>query len=254
MSERPISVDRDLFEILSGGEKRGAGLAEMLWGLLPLTGRTLDVGVGAGVVADAVGADEAMDRRDRHVADRLRRAFRRLMGAAARADARALPFATASFDAAYLVWLQIVPDHQVIAEVARVLRPRPAGGGHRPPTSGDDDEIGAVEARLDALHPWREGPADMALRAAAGLKLVARRQWTIPVEQAPEEAARGIEAYDLATLWALDDDLVDKAQAEATCATVAGAAGTAPRATGRLPAAGVRAHLGPGGRRRLTER
>ena len=220
MSERPFSVDRDLFEILRGGEKRGAALAETLWDLLPLPGRTLEVGVGAGVVADAVGADGRWIAGVDLSPVRLRRAFRRLMGAAARADARALPFATGSYDAAYLVWLQIVPDHQVIAEAARVLRPRGrlvvVTGPH---TSGDDDEIGAIEARLDSLHPWREEPADMALRgSAAGLKLVARRQWVIPLEQAPEEAAQGIEARDLATLWALDDNLVDKARAEATTA------------------------------------
>jgi SAM-dependent methyltransferase len=218
MSERPTSVDRDLFEILRGGGKRGAALADVLWEHLPLEGRTLDIGVGAGVVANAVGADGRWVAGVDMAPARLRRAFRRLMGAAARADARALPFATGSFDAAYVVWLQILPDPPVIAEAARVLRP----GGRLvivtgPHTSRPEDEIGAVEAGVDALHPWREEPADVALRGvAAGLRLVARRQWVIPVEQSPEEAAEGIEGRDLATLWGLDPLTVDTAVTAAT--------------------------------------
>lgn len=220
MSERPISVDRDLFEILRGGERRGAALADVLWEFLPLEGRTLDIGVGAGVVADAVGADGRWVAGVDLSAVRLRRAFRRLMGAAARADATALPFATGSFDAAYLAWLQIVPEPAVIAEASRVLRPRGRlvviTGPHRSPP---DDEIGRVEAALDALHPWRARPGDITLRGVdAGLRIVARRQWTIDVEQSPDEAAQGIEARDLATLWTLDDAVADKARAEAVTA------------------------------------
>jgi SAM-dependent methyltransferase len=220
VSERPASVDRDLFEILRGGEKRGAALADVLWEHLPIAGRTLDIGVGAGVVADAVGADGRWIAGVDMSPVRLRRAFRRLMGAAARADARALPFATGAYDAAYVVWLQIVPDPPVIAEAARVLRP----GGRLvivtgPHSSGPDDEIGAVEAGLDALHPWQDVPADVALRGVtAGLRLVARRQWAIPVEQSPAEAAEGIEGRDLATLWGLDPRTVDNAIAAATTA------------------------------------
>jgi SAM-dependent methyltransferase len=218
MSERPASVDRDLFEILRGGERRGAALAGVLWEHLPLEGRTLDIGVGAGVVADAVGADGRWVAGVDMSPARLRRAFRRLMGAAARADARALPFATGSYDAAYLVWLQIVPDPPVITEAARVLRP----GGRLvivtgPHSSARGDDIGAVEAELDALHPWRAVAADVALRGvAAGLRLVARRQWAIPVEQTPEEAAQGVEGRDLATLWGLDPQIAATAIAKAT--------------------------------------
>ena len=51
----------------------------------------------------------------------------------------------------------------------------------------------------------------------------------IPLEQAPEEAAKGIEARDLATLWALDDNLVDKARAEATTALRSLAEPSVPR-------------------------
>lgn len=219
-SERPRSLDRDLFEILRGGERRGAALADLLWDLLPVEGRTLDIGVGAGVVADAVGADGRWIAGVDLSPVRLRRAFRRLMGAAAQADATALPFATGSFDAAYLAWLQIVPDPAVIAEAARALRPRGRlvviTGPHRSPP---DDEIGRVEAGLDALHPWKAQPGDTALRGvAAGLRIVARRQWTIDVEQSPDEAAEGIEARDLATLWAIDDALADQARAEAVTA------------------------------------
>jgi SAM-dependent methyltransferase len=219
VSDRPLAVDRtdDLFEILRGGEARGAALAEVLWRYMPIVPRTLEVGVGAGVVATAVGSD------GRWVAGvdlspvRLRRASRRLMGAAARADAAALPFADGSFDAAYLVWLQIVPGPALVAEAARVLRPGGrlvvVAGRH---AVGPDDDVGAVEARLEGLHPWRERTTDVALRAAdAGLRLVARAQWTIAVEQAPEDAARGIERRDLATLWGVAPDAAARAAADA---------------------------------------
>jgi SAM-dependent methyltransferase len=233
MSDRPLAVDRtdDLFEILRGGEARGAALADTLWRYMPIVPRTLEVGVGAGVVASAVGAD------GRWVAGidlsplRLRRAFRRLLGAAACADATALPFPDGAFDAAYLVWLQIVPAPALVAEVARVLRPGArlvvVAGRH---AVAPDDEVGAVEARLEGLHPWRERPADVALQAAgAGLRLVARAHWVIAVDQAPEDAARGIERRDLATLWGLDPDEAAAASADAVAALRALPAPDRPR-------------------------
>jgi SAM-dependent methyltransferase len=225
MTDRPFAVDTtdDLFEILRGGERRGLALAETLWrhlGPAPRHHRTLEVGVGAGVVASAVQSD------GRWVAGvdlspvRLRRASRRLMGAAARADARALPFRSGSFDAAYLVWLQLVPDREVTAEVARVLR----RGGRLvlvtgPHEVGAGDEVGAVEDRLAALHPWKERPADVALRnASQGLKLVSRGRWALEVDQSPSDAARGLEGRDLARLWALPEDEAGAAIAGATAA------------------------------------
>jgi SAM-dependent methyltransferase len=208
MSDRPISVDRsaDLFAILRGGEARGLALAETLWRYLPLVPRTLEIGVGAGVVAAAVGSDGRWVGGVDVSHARLRRASRRLMGAAAQADAAALPVAGGSVDAVYMVWLQLVPGRAVVAEAARVLRP---GGRLVVVTgryeSGTGDEIGVIERRLDVVRP-RDRPADMTLRGtSAGLRLIERRDWVVALDQSPADAATGLEARDLAALWHLDD-------------------------------------------------
>ena len=225
MTDRPVAVDTtdDLFEILRGGERRGLALAETLWrhlGPARVDQRTLEVGVGAGVVASAVQSDGRWVAGVDLSTVRLRRASRRLMGAAARADAQALPFPAGVFDAAYLVWLQLVPDRQVTAEVARVLR----RGGRLvlvtgPHETAVGDEVGAVERRLAALHPWKERPADVALRnASQGLRLVSRSSWVLEVDQSPSDAARGLEGRDLAGLWGLGKAEGDDAIAAATAA------------------------------------
>jgi SAM-dependent methyltransferase len=207
MSDRPLSVDTsaDLFAILRGGEARGLALADTLWRYLPIVPRTIEIGVGAGVVAAAVGSDGRWIAGVDLSATRLRRASRRLLGAAARADAAALPFASGSIDAAYMVWLQLVPGPEVLAEAARVLRP---GGRLVVVTgryeSGPGDDIGAVERGLDPVRP-PDRPADVTTRGTrAGLRLVERRTWDVDVDQTPDDAATGLAERDVRRLWGLD--------------------------------------------------
>jgi len=109
-----ISFDRAaaIYDETRGGEKRGKLCAEALEPQLAISGLTLEIGVGTGLVAAAlqaggrcvVGVDISVQM--------LQRARSRKL-AVARADALALPFASGSVDAAYSVWvLHLVADQQ----------------------------------------------------------------------------------------------------------------------------------------------
>jgi SAM-dependent methyltransferase len=122
------SFDRaaERYDEARGGEKRGETFAAEIERHLPIDPNAviLEVGVGTGVVAAAlqrrgrsvIGVDIAMEM--------LRVALRRASGVV-RYDGWSLPFAGATFDAAYMVWvIHLVDDQQsLIREVARVLRP-----------------------------------------------------------------------------------------------------------------------------------
>jgi ubiquinone/menaquinone biosynthesis C-methylase UbiE len=112
------------YDATRGGESRGAQYAEVLDPYL-LPGKTLEVGVGTGVVALALGhlrrqvvgidISQAM----------LGRAQDRVAGTLVAGDAATLPFPDGCFENVYAVWvLHAVADPlAVLLEMGRVLRP-----------------------------------------------------------------------------------------------------------------------------------
>jgi SAM-dependent methyltransferase len=144
----------------------------------------------------------------------LRRARDRKL-AVARADALALPFASASVDDAYSVWvLHLVADPAaVLSEVMRVLRP---GGRYVTELTSiydrEHDDIALILREMD-LHlrggqPPRDDPKRIvALAERAGFRLVdiVERSTDVYLES-PLEATAGIEGRSFSKLWDLDAD------------------------------------------------
>jgi SAM-dependent methyltransferase len=129
MPDRPTSLvfDRiaDQYDDTRGGLARGVVYADALSPLFGHDGRTLELGVGTGVVAvelrgrgrDIVGVDLSEPM--------LYRAHERLGARVALADVQRLPLGDGSVDDAYACWvLHLVSDvAATLAEVRRVLRP-----------------------------------------------------------------------------------------------------------------------------------
>src|SRR5829696_5019861 len=120
-----VSFDRiaEHYDRSRGGAVRGLDFADRLvrW-MRP--GLSVEVGVGTAIVAEAL-ANRGCDVVGVDIsAEMLARARRRLGSCVARADAYELPFAEASVDNVYTVWvLQLVTDHlSYFREAARVLR------------------------------------------------------------------------------------------------------------------------------------
>ncbi|HZN15108.1 MAG TPA: methyltransferase domain-containing protein [Acidimicrobiales bacterium] len=119
-----INFDRiaDRYDATRGGDERGARVAEIIAGYLPRDEALVEIGVGTGLVAQAMGSgvigvdiSEAM----------LDLARPRVPGRLVRADAAALPFRDGAFAGGYGVWVfHLVEDPvAVLVEVRRVLRP-----------------------------------------------------------------------------------------------------------------------------------
>jgi ubiquinone/menaquinone biosynthesis C-methylase UbiE len=218
------------YDATRGGERRGDEFAAMLDARLPAgEGPILEVGVGTGVVAlglrtrgrAVVGVDLS--------AAMLKRAGGRLGPVVARADARALPVATASVAHAVSVWVIHAVDGpaSLFAEVARVLRP---GGRYLVcPTNRDAASdpitsiIGAMFERAAAVHPtWRPNVVDAArvldLASAAGLSgevvIIPSREW----ETTPAEQLRSIRDRVWPGLLGLDDRAFEDVTAPAVAA------------------------------------
>jgi SAM-dependent methyltransferase len=142
----------------------------------------------------------------------LRRARDRKL-AVARADALALPFASASVDDAYSVWvLHLVADPAaVLSEVMRVLRP---GGRYVTELTSiydrEHDDIGFILREMDLQLRGGQLPRDdpkrvVSLAQRAGFRLVEIVERTTDVFRAsPEQSAAGIERRDFCKLWDLD--------------------------------------------------
>jgi SAM-dependent methyltransferase len=174
-------------------------------------GRTLEIGIGTGIVAlplresgrDVVGIDISLPM--------LTRAHSRIGSRVAIGDALRLPVADASVDDAYSVWvLHLVADvRRVLEEVARVLRERGRYIVVTSPMLQPDDDVGALTW---AMQRSLRGPAQddplrvTALAAQVGLHLAeSRRIEQTDRSQTPAEVAELIERRVFSALWDLDE-------------------------------------------------
>jgi SAM-dependent methyltransferase len=212
----PTSFERiaHRYDETRGGEERGRHAAGILGGLLDRTRLALEIGVGTGLVADAltelghhvVGVDLSPGM--------AARAVDRMGPRVAVADARHLPLRGGSLDQAYSVWvLHLVGDlPAVLGEVARVLRP----GGRYAVIPGYGQDAGDPISRLflemwDALDPEGVRRDDEArlreLAPAARLRVaIALRAPDLRRQESPASVARNIEERVFSILWDVDDE------------------------------------------------
>ena len=173
----------------------------------------LEVGVGTGIVADALRVQAPQVDRLIGIdisAQMLALAGRRLPGRLVRCSAQHLPFPDQRFDAVIAVHiLHLVPDLNVaLAEATRVLRP---GGRmvaiHGEPAPPDDELSGATEA-LRVLRQTRSDSAAEVLVAAQalGLAIVAQHPARPRVARhSPADLAGLIGRRSWSFLWDLTD-------------------------------------------------
>jgi SAM-dependent methyltransferase len=208
-----VSFDRiaERYDETRGGEERAANFAaELAPQLAP--GPLLELGVGTGIVAQALGAHGRQPFGVDIAAAMLVRAHQRLGARIARYDGRSLPFRDAAFAAAYAVWvMHLVEDQEgLLREMARVLRP----GGRfviEPLNYPADDEIERITwPMLQTLLGERAGRDDLdrlsRLAASAGLLVVGRvpgQRLQLRVTAAQEVTK--IERRDSAIYWDLDE-------------------------------------------------
>lgn len=217
MADRPASLtfDRiaDRYDDTRGGLERGQVYAAAVEPLFAHHGRTLELGIGTGVVAvalrqrgrDVVGVDLSEPM--------LRRAHERVGSRVALADAQRLPFRDESVDDAYACWLlHLVSDvAAVLAEVHRVLRP---GGRLVVVTSrptefrADVDQLMAtMEFQLRGRAERQDHPERLALLAKK-VGFVVRPGGAVSATnrtQSPREQAESTEQRIYSSTWDIDD-------------------------------------------------
>ncbi|HEY6595011.1 MAG TPA: class I SAM-dependent methyltransferase [Asanoa sp.] len=203
----PFDRVADCYDATRGGDERGHAFADVLqpW-LAP--GRTLEVGVGTGLVAGALRA-RGLDVYGIDLAPAmLARAYGRLGPRVAVGDARRLPVRAGSCDTVtFPASLHVIRDTAAaLAEAVRVLRP----GGRvvvMGATAVDpaDDELAPVLAGLPA-DDRADRPATVATAAAAlGLRLVESREAHITeLATSPNALADDIEQRIWSQLWHVD--------------------------------------------------
>lgn len=179
--------------------------------------RVLEIGVGTGIVAEAlldlagaeigtlVGVDISRDM--------LARATGRLPGRLVRASALALPFPDESFDDVVGVHiLHLVTDlRTTLSEAARVLRP---GGRvvavHGDPQHPPGDELFEVTLPMRELRGPSVDSAEQVVSAAtaAGLRCLDQHPSSPQrAQHTPAELADLVEGRSWSSLWDLDDAL-----------------------------------------------
>jgi len=209
------SFDRvaDEYDASRGGEARGVATAADIAPLLAGGGRVLEIGVGTGVVARALGEHGRTVVGVDVAPAMLRRARERIGARVAVADAARLPFSDTSFADACAVWvMHAVADRAaVLREVARVLRP---GGrfvvcNSGPPEPDAMQEIvGPVLERLDPGGRERTDPdALAALAETAGfISLGTRLGAPSRFVEDPAEVADWMARRSFSWLWSVPDD------------------------------------------------
>jgi len=217
MPDRPTSLvfDRiaDRYDDTRGGPARGRLYADALGPLFARDGRTLELGVGTGVVAvelrdrgrDVVGVDLSEPM--------LRRAQERLGARVALADVQRLPLADACVDDAYACWvLHLVSDvAATLAEIRRVLRP---GGRLVVITSRPIDARADVDRILVDLQRQLRGGGDAqdhpprleSLASGLGFAVLPRSEVSAhPHTLSPAEQAARMEQRIYSCTWDVDD-------------------------------------------------
>ena len=206
-----INFDRvaDRYDETRGGTERGARSAAAVSAHLPDSGRLLEIGVGTGLVAQAigprvVGADIS--------ADMLGHARGRLGARVAQADAAALPFGDASFVGAYAVWVfHLMSDPAaVLRELGRVLTPGGRCVVHGTERWAEDDPVQQIMGPVyETLLPGprRDAPEHVVEAAGeSGLDVVATTTATWTYEQSVAQAIHHVETRAGAVFWTLDDE------------------------------------------------
>jgi SAM-dependent methyltransferase len=209
MAQIPFDRVAETYDVTRGGMERARDLVGvMAGGLRP--GPVLEVGVGTGVIAAALGEiGHPVLGVDLSV-PMLRRAQERMGARVALGDGYRLPVRDRAVPNAALVWvLQLVPDVPgFLAEVARTVAPGgrivavPAGGDWAP-----DEMSAAVDDMILTLRPPQDRPEQIEAAARAlGLEVVARTATTPrPQHDTPEDLAVMIERREWSMLWDLDD-------------------------------------------------
>ena len=203
------------YEQVRGGTARARQLAAAVAPWLAPASTVCDVGAGTGVVTELLCAAGMRVAAFDLSAQMLRRAWTRLPGRVAVADAVALPLADASVDAVVYLWvLHHVGDlAAALGEARRVLRP----GGRAVCISGLalplPDDIDPIFRRLNqALRPGQMDHTAAVTRAAAsaGLLVLAEDTAVIEFETSPNALAAAIEQRLFAYLWDIDDATWEK--------------------------------------------
>ncbi|MEV0720021.1 class I SAM-dependent methyltransferase [Asanoa sp. NPDC050611] len=204
----PFDRVADSYDETRGGERRGREFAAVLAPHL-LRGRTLEIGVGTGLVADAltrwhgaptVGVDLSPAM--------LAHAYARLGSRVTVGDARRLPVRAASVDNAVFVGAlhAIVDLAAALAEAARVVRP---GGRVISVTAAGDrgkgDEFGDLLAGLPGRDRVDTPGAVRAAATGAGLRTLQSGEVTARTfAETPNQLAEIIENRVWSNLWNVD--------------------------------------------------
>ncbi|MGH3749055.1 MAG: class I SAM-dependent methyltransferase, partial [Micromonosporaceae bacterium] len=198
----------DVYDATRGGAARGRRLAGDIRDLL-LPGRTLEVGVGTGVVAlglrelgcQVAGVDIAPKM--------LARAYARLGGVVACGDASALPIASSSVDNVVFVHvLHLVNDLRLaVSEAARVLRPGGRMAAVHAAPEIVPDELSTVAAPALPLRHRRPDTVDAVRSAGAGVNLrhiTTRFSSPAIIDETPSGLAGKYQDRVFAWLWSVD--------------------------------------------------
>jgi SAM-dependent methyltransferase len=209
MSES-VSFDRiaKQYDATRGGVERGRLFAGFIAEHL-VDGPVLEVGIGTGAIAAALGELGYSVLGVDISAEMLAQARERLGAAVVRGDAQALPFASAKLhNVVFVHVLHLVGDMGgALAEAARILRPGGRLVAFHGTTAADPDDIVAA---MEPLNPLRERPDTLEGVAghgrAAGLRVVAQLTagpYTWPFS--PHDFVNGLQGRQYPYLWGLDD-------------------------------------------------
>jgi SAM-dependent methyltransferase len=210
MSDVPFDRAADCYDETRGGLERGRWNADVLLGWLATGRPALEIGVGTGLVAAALG------ERGVHVVGvdlslpMLRRAVQRLPGRVAAGHAFHLPVRSQGVPAVYLVHVvHLIPDlTSLLREVRRVLT---AAGRLLIVCAAEHERETDVARVLERLRDTLRGPrSDQPARIVAaaleeGFELAHRSELLRPQAASPTAAANRLERRVWAWTWEVDE-------------------------------------------------